>query len=83
MLREILLQDERYLSLRLRPDGPGAGWIGRALRELDLPDGVLVALVQRRGRFLVPRGGTELEEGDRLTIIGGEAEIRRLREGLG
>jgi len=82
VLKEILLEDERYLSLRLRPDGPGAGWIGRDLRDLDLPDGVLVALIRRHGRFLVPRGGTVLEAGDRLTIIGGEAEIRRLREGL-
>jgi amino acid transporter/Trk K+ transport system NAD-binding subunit len=81
VLKEILLQDERYLSLRLRPDGPGAEWIGRALHELDLPEGVLVTLVRRRGRFLVPRGGTVLEEDDRLTVIGGEDEIRRLREG--
>lgn len=82
VLKEILLQDERYLSLRLRPEGPGAEWIGRALRELDLPEGVLVALVRRDGRFLVPRGRTILEERDRLTILGGEAEIRSLRESL-
>ncbi len=83
VLKEILLEDERYLSVRLRPDGNVADWIGRPLRDLDLPEGVLVALVRRHGRFLVPRGGTVLEEGDRLTIIGGEAEIRRLREGVG
>lgn len=83
VLKEILLEDERYLSLRLRRDGKGAGWIGRALRDLDLPDGVLVALVRRHGRFQVPRGRTVLEEGDRLTIIGGESEIRRLRDRLG
>lgn len=82
VLKEILLQDERYLSLRLRPEGPGSAWIGRALRELDLPEGVLVALVRRDGRFLVPRGRTILEERDRLTIIGGETEIRALRESL-
>ena len=35
-----------------------------------------MALVRRKGRFLVPRGGTVLEEGDRLTILGGEEEIR-------
>lgn len=82
VLKEILLQDERYLSLRLGPEGPGAEWVGRALRELDLPEGVLVALVRRQGRFLVPRGRTILEERDRLTIIGGEAAIRRLRDSL-
>lgn len=82
VLKEILLQDERYLSLRLRPDQPAAAWIGKALRELELPEGVLVALVRRQGRFLVPRGGTVLEAGDRLTILGGETEIRLLRQEL-
>lgn len=82
VLKEILLQDERFLSLRLRSGRPGEAWIGKALRELDLPDGVLVALVRRQGRFLVPRGRTVLQEGDRLTILGGEEEIARLREEL-
>ena len=79
VLKEILLQDELFVSLRLRTGGAGHEWIGKALRELDLPDGVLIALVRRQGRFLVPRGGTVLEEGDRLTILGGEEEIRKLR----
>jgi Trk K+ transport system NAD-binding subunit len=43
---------------------------------------VLIALVRRQGRFLVPRGGTVLAEGDRLTILGGEDEIRELRASL-
>lgn len=82
VLKEILLQDELFVSLRLRSGGAGREWIGNALSELDLPDGVLIALVRRKGRFLVPRGGTVLEEGDRLTILGGEEEIRELRKVL-
>jgi amino acid transporter/mannitol/fructose-specific phosphotransferase system IIA component (Ntr-type) len=82
VLKEILLQDELFLSIRLRHGGPGSEWIGRALRELDLPNDVLIALVRRQGRFLVPRGGTVLAEGDRLTILGGEDEIRELRASL-
>jgi mannitol/fructose-specific phosphotransferase system IIA component (Ntr-type) len=83
VLKETLLAEERYFKLRLARSGPGAGLIGRALRELDLPEGVLIALVRRGGRLLVPRGSTVLEEGDRLTVIGGEAEIARLRSELG
>jgi amino acid transporter/mannitol/fructose-specific phosphotransferase system IIA component (Ntr-type) len=83
VLKEILLQDERYLSLRLRPGTASAAWIGKALGELELPDGVLVALVRRQGRFLVPRGRTVLEENDRLTILGAEEEIGELRSELG
>ncbi len=83
VLKETLLAEERYFKLRLERGGPGAGFVGRALRELDLPEGVLIALVRRHGRFLVPRGSTVLEEGDRLTVIGGETEIARLRSELG
>ncbi len=78
VLREILLRDERFLSLRV--GGAAAGLAGRALRDLDLPEGVLVALIHRHGRILVPRGRTELEPGDRLTVLGAPADIAALRE---
>lgn len=80
VLKETVLHEDRYLKLRLRPEGPTAELIGLPLRELSLPEGVLVALVRRRGDLLVPRGGTVLEEGDRLTVIGGARGIRALQE---
>lgn len=69
-LKETLLRDDRFLSLTIRSPGPTEDLIGRALRELDMPEGSLVALIQRRGRTIVPRGRTMLEHGDRLTVIG-------------
>jgi hypothetical protein len=83
VLKEILLRDERYLSLRLRPDGPAAERVGRALCDLDLPPGTLVALVHRRGEIVVPRGSTVLRGGDRLTILGGPEEVAALRRRYG
>ena len=80
VLKEILLRDERYLSLRLHADGPTAELVGRTLRDLHLHDDVLVALVRRRGELLIPRGHTVLEAGDRLTILGDPAAIRGLGE---
>jgi amino acid transporter/mannitol/fructose-specific phosphotransferase system IIA component (Ntr-type) len=80
VLKEILLRDERFLSLRLRSGTGGGELIGRALRDLDLPAGTLVALVRRRGHTLVPRGGTVLEERDRLTILGAPDDVRALRD---
>jgi basic amino acid/polyamine antiporter, APA family len=79
-LKEILHREERYLSLRVRRDGPGAELVGRALRDLDLPPGALVALIRRRGETLVPRGATVLEEGDRLTVLGAAEDVRALRD---
>lgn len=78
VMKEILLRDERFLSLRLSPHDATAELIGRALAELDLPEGVLVALVRRNGRIHIPRGATVLEPGDRLTILGTPGPIREL-----
>lgn len=82
-LKETLLHHERYLSLHLRPDGPTADFIGKALRDLRLPPGNLVALIRRRGRLLVPGGNTVLEEGDQVTLIGNPEGIAELYEVYG
>ena len=77
-IKEILLREERYLSLVVGR-GRTAELAGRALRDLDLPPGTLVALIRRRGETLVPRGGTVLEAGDRLTVLGTPEDVRALR----
>ncbi len=78
VLKEVLLRDERFLSLKLRPEGRSARLIGRPIRDLGLPEGVLVALVRRGGEIAVPHGKTVLQARDRLTIIGTPPDIRRL-----
>lgn len=82
-LKETLLRDDRFLTLRVQDDTPAASLAGRELRELEMPAGALVALIRRRGRQLVPRGRTRLEHGDRLTIIGDPDDIRALDERYG
>jgi amino acid transporter/mannitol/fructose-specific phosphotransferase system IIA component (Ntr-type) len=82
-LKESLLHHDRYLSLHLQTDRPTADLVGKALRDLRLPPGNLVALVRRRGRLLVPSGSTVLEEEDQITIIGEPKGIARLYEAYG
>ncbi len=77
-LKEILLRDERFLSLRIRNNTPSSVFIGRSLKDIRMPEGCLVALIRRRGETIVPRGLTVLLEGDRLTIIGDAQEIEQL-----
>ncbi len=77
-IRETLVTNDRYLTLVLDADGTTAPFIGRRLRELRLPQGVLVALVHRDGQAVVPSGSTLLEVGDRLTIIGETDGVREL-----
>jgi amino acid transporter/mannitol/fructose-specific phosphotransferase system IIA component (Ntr-type) len=78
-LKETLLRDDRFLSLRLWAGSPTEEFVGKMLRELDLPPGCLIALIRRYGEMLVPQGRTVLREGDRLTIIGSPAGLRSLK----
>ncbi|MEJ2482950.1 MAG: amino acid permease [Gemmatimonadota bacterium] len=82
-LKEALVHDDRLCSLTILPEGPTRDLIGMPLREAPLHDGTLVALVSRRAGVLVPTGSTILEEGDRLTILGGPAALERIRDGFG
>ena len=42
---------------------------GNKLMELKLPDHTLAVMVKREGRYFIPKGNTELKEGDKLLMI--------------
>ncbi len=46
---------------------------GAQIRALRLPENVTIAVVEREGRTIAPRGGTTIRFGDHLTVVvGGE-----------
>ena len=47
-----------------------AGYDDMSLREVVLPGDVLILSIRRGGEFIVPRGHTQLESGDHLTLVG-------------
>jgi cell volume regulation protein A len=49
--------------------GAGARVVGRRLRELQLPDGVVVALITRAEQLIPPQGRTILAAGDHLFVV--------------
>ncbi len=61
----------QFLSAELlEMDLPGSSkWCGYSLRKLPLPDGAVVALVQRNGEVIIPGGDFVLQGGDRLAIF--------------
>jgi APA family basic amino acid/polyamine antiporter len=77
-LKEILLRDDRYLTLILRFGTKTASLVGRTVAELHFPKGCLTALIHRKGETLIPTGDMRLEEEDRLTIIGYPEVIKEL-----
>lgn len=79
-LKELLLRHERTFSLRLAHHSKTSHMIGQTVRDLNMPQGSLIAIIHRKGELIVPRGHTVLEDGDHLTIIGEPKEIEALNQ---
>jgi APA family basic amino acid/polyamine antiporter len=79
-IKEILLRDDHYLSLLVKPSDETAYFIGKDIQHLDLPADCLVAIIHRQEEIIIPRGKTILQEFDRLTIIGYPQGIQQLYE---
>ncbi len=56
---------------------------GRPIVELGLPQDSLIVLVTRNEEFIVPSGGTMLEEGDTLLVLVNTKNLPRVQEILG
>jgi cell volume regulation protein A len=52
---------------------------GRAVHELPLPGGAVIAVIVRDGEVVPPRGGTRIHPGDRLIVLA-RAEQREQAE---
>ncbi len=78
-LKELLLEDAHYQTVRLRSTDNTAELIGMALKELELPENTLVAIIRRGNEIIVPGGNAVLQENDRVTIIGEPDALRMLR----
>ena len=58
----------------------GAQVVGRALRDLNLPQDSTIALLIRGGAAIFPDGGTVLQSGDELIVFTRPAHESELRE---
>ena len=61
---------------------PGAAVIGNTVSELNFPEGVTILLINRGSRFLIPKGGTQIEAGDTLLIFGERARLSSVEQAL-
>lgn len=79
-LKEALLHDERFLSVRIERGGRTGELVDSEVRNVVLVRDALIAMIHRQGEVLIPGGRTVLHEGDRLTIVGSTEAIRALTE---
>ena len=55
-------------------------FINKQLKEIKFPSGCLVAILQRGGEIIVPKGNTQIHEDDRVTVIGDPASMKELNK---
>ncbi|MFP4042874.1 MAG: amino acid permease [Bacteroidales bacterium] len=70
-VKEYLLHDERYVSIVLDENNPAhKNFLNRKIKEIDVPKGILVAIIERGEETITPDGNTTLLHNDVVTIIG-------------
>lgn len=72
--------DAEMLEGVITDDSPVSG---RAIAELGLPKGVIIALIIRGGETFVPTGETVLQKGDKAVIFAGSDLMAEAMEQLG
>ncbi|HNQ98099.1 MAG TPA: TrkA C-terminal domain-containing protein [Treponemataceae bacterium] len=55
---------------------------GKPIVEIGLPRDSLIVLINRNENFLVPSGGTVLEEGDVVLVLVNQKNLAEVRETL-
>jgi APA family basic amino acid/polyamine antiporter len=79
-IKEYLLHNERFFTIRLLPDTYQALMNPQKLKDVKFPSDTLVALVERDSETFAPHGDTVLQEHDVLTLIGEPKSIVHLFE---
>lgn len=58
-------EDVHFIKVHL---AQGDAWVGRQIKEIGFPRGTIVAVIQRGGRVIVPRGDTVLMQDDNIVL---------------
>ena len=65
----------RLLEFKLQADSP---FVGKLISTAGLPPGVVAVAVKRGESIAIPRGGTRLEAGDKVALMGTRAAMETL-----
>lgn len=53
--------------------------LGKQILELGLPDNMLITLINREGKFMVPRGNTVIQDHDKLLVLSEKKDVAEIR----
>ena len=54
--------------------------VGQPLRDIDLPSGVMIGAIVRRGQVISPRGNTVVEHKDRVVLFATSDAVRKVEK---
>ncbi|WP_103665078.1 potassium/proton antiporter [Gracilimonas amylolytica] len=54
--------------------------VGKYVIDLEFPDNSLIVIINRKGKFLVPRGVTQIQVGDKLLILAKKEKMHYIRQ---
>ncbi len=57
-----------------------SGLVGKPLKEINLPDGVLIGAVVRGNKVITPRGNTVMQTGDRVVMFAAAGAVRKVEK---
>ena len=61
-------EDMNFIKVNVVANDP---WVGKRIADLDMPVGVIISIVKREKKMIIPRGDVVLQEGDSV-ILGAE-----------
>jgi len=79
-LREILLRDERFINLTIDESGPTREMINKQVKDINLPGSMLITVIKRGDSIIYAHGTTQLQDGDRLSVIGEKDDISTVKD---
>ena len=60
--------DMNFIKIRIRENDE---WLGKRIADLNLPEGVIIAILKRKEQVIIPRGDIVLQEKDSI-VLGAE-----------
>ncbi len=57
-----------------------SGLVGKPLKEIKLPPGVLIGAVVRGAKVITPRGNTVMQTGDRVVMFSAAASVKKVEK---
>ncbi len=54
--------------------------VGQPLREVELPDGLIVGAIARKGEVITPNGATEIQSGDKVVMFAQRDQVATVEQ---